>query len=114
MGHGAPTVIVQTLRDIGEEGAAADSSVPGRGVHAELLKIREIDDDGAVLSAEAEVGEAVAPPARLDFEALVRGALDDGGDLVRRSRARHRRGRDAERGVVRLDRGELVERIRRQ
>ena len=52
---------MQTLRDIREKGAPADGGVPRRGVHAELLKVREINDDRAVLAADAEVGETAAP-----------------------------------------------------
>ena len=109
MGHCTPTIIMQTLRDIREKGAPADGGVPSSGVHAELLKIREIDDDRAVLAADAEVGEAVAPAARLNLEPLRCGALHDRRDLIRASGTRYRRRGDAEGSVVWLYGGELVE-----
>lgn len=109
MGHCAPTIIMQTLRNIREEGASTDGGMPSRGVHAELLEIREIDDDGAILAADAEVGEAVAPTTRLDLEPLVRGALHDRRNLSRASGARYRRRGDAEGCIVWLYGGKLVE-----
>ena len=109
MGHCACTIVMQALGNICEEGAPADGGVPGRGVHAELLKIREIDDDRAIQSADAEVGEAVAPTARLDLEPQVRGALHDRRDLIRGSGPRYRCRGDAEGGVVWLYGGGLVE-----
>ena len=106
MGHYTPTIIVQTLCDIREKGAPADGGVPSSGVHAE---IREIDDDRAVLAADAEVGEAVAPAAQLDLEPLLCGALHDRGDLICASGTRYRRRGDAEGSVVWLYGGELIE-----
>ena len=85
MGHCTPTIIVQTLRDIREKGAPADGGVPSSGVHAELLRVREINDDRVALAADAEVGEAVPPAARLDLEPLLCGALHDRRDLIRAS-----------------------------
>ena len=109
MGHRAPAIVMQTLRNIREEGAPTDGGAPGGGVHAELLEMREIDDDRAVLAADAKVGEAVAATARLDLEPLLRGALHDRRDLVRGSGARHGRRGDAEGCVVWLYGRELVE-----
>ena len=100
MGHCARTIVMQTLGNICEEGASPDGGVPGSGVHAELLEMREIDDDRAIESADAEIGEAVAPTARLDLELQVCCALHDRRDLIRGSGARYRCRGDAEGGVV--------------
>ena len=109
MGDRAPSMVMQTLRDIREEGAPADGGVPGRSVHAELLEMREVDDDRAILAADAEVGISVPATARLDLEPLLRGALYNRGDLVRAPGARYRCGGDAESCIVWLYGGGLVE-----
>ena len=83
--------------------------MPRSGVHAELPKIRDIDDDRAVLAADAEVGEAVAPAAQLNREPLLCVALHDRRHLIRASGTRYRRRGDAEGSVVWLYGGELVE-----
>ena len=109
MGHCTPSIIMQTLRDIREKGAPADGGVPSSGVHAELLKVREINDDRAVLATDAEVGEAVPPAARLNLEPLICSAFHDCRDLIRASGTRYRRRGDAEGSVVWLYGGKLVE-----
>lgn len=109
MGDSAPSMVVQTLRDTREKGAPTDGGVPGGRVHAELLEMSEVDDDGAILAADAEIGIAVAATARLDLETLVRGALHDRGDLVRAPGARYRCRGDTESCIVRFYGGGLVE-----
>jgi hypothetical protein len=109
MRHRALPILVEVLRDVTEECATADRGVPSRGVHLELLEMDEVDDE----VGEGEVGEAVAPTARLDVQwgLLRRRAHDDRRDLVRRPWARHGQWRGRERGVVWLDGREGVERV---
>ena len=98
MGHCTSAIIKQTGRDIREKGAPADGGVPSSGVHAELLRVREINDDRVALAADAEVGEAMPPDARLDLARC--GALHDRRDLIRASGTRYRYMGDAEGSVV--------------
>ena len=109
MGDRTLSVVVQALRDIREEGAAADGGVPGSGVHAELLEMREVDDDRVVLTANGEVGIAVPATARLNLEPLLRGALHNRGDLVRAPGARYRCRGDTESCIVWFYGGGFVE-----
>jgi hypothetical protein len=51
--HGAAAGVVQALRHVAEFRAGADGGdVCGR-VHAEVLDVSEVDNDGAVRAAEA-------------------------------------------------------------
>ena len=109
MGHGAPSVVVQTLRDITEEGTPTDGGVPGGGVHAELLEMRQVDDDRAVLATDTEVGIAVATTAWLNLEPLVRGAIHNCCDLISAPGAGNGGGGDPEGCIIWLYVGELVE-----
>jgi hypothetical protein len=83
--------------------------VPGGGVHAEMLKMREIDDDGTVLATDAEIGIAMATTTRLNLEPLIRGALHNRGDLISAPRPCDRGGGDSEGCIVWFYSGELVE-----
>jgi hypothetical protein len=52
---GPPARVVQALGHGPEGGARADGGLPGAVVHAELLEVDQVDDDGAVDAAEAVV-----------------------------------------------------------
>jgi len=83
--------------------------VPSGGVHAEMLKMREIDDDRAVLATDTKIGIVVAPTTWLNLEPLIRGALHNRRDLIRAPRPCDRGRGDTERSIVWLYGGELVE-----
>lgn len=58
VGHGSSSILMEFLRDFAQGGSRADSRTKLR-VHTEPLKVDEVDDDGAIISAET-----YRPPVR--------------------------------------------------
>ena len=53
--HGAATRFVEPLRQVAQVHAPADSSMPGRVIHVQVLQVYQVNCEGAVLTAEAVV-----------------------------------------------------------
>jgi hypothetical protein len=79
---GALAVAVQQGSDVAQTGAGLDGGDVGGRVDRDGVHAVELDDEMAVLAAEAKRGVAV--PARLgrDLEADLGSARDGGGDLL--------------------------------
>lgn len=79
----ALAVTVQQGSDVAQTSAGLDGGDVGRRVERDGVHAVELDDEMAVLSAEAERGIAVAARLGRDLEADLGAARDGGGDLLR-------------------------------
>ena len=55
IGHGAVTIVTESLCEVAEMGSAANSSMPSGLVHRKLLEVFQIDNDGVVFPSNTIV-----------------------------------------------------------